>query len=297
MPLQPLRQAVHLGLRQTQRLAHVADGRAPAKADHVRHHGRAAAAVALVDVLDHPLALLVLDVQVDVGRLVPIRRHEPLEHQPGGDGIDHRDAEGVAEDRSRRRAAGVDQDVVAVTEVHQVANGEEIARQPQVLDVPQLPPHALAHRLVEVGIPPPRALPDQALHVAVFGLAVGRGKRRQAVVELAAQVEVAHLGNAQGVVDRLGDAVEELRHFLGGLEHELVIGPQPPPRRFERGRVLDADQHVLQPRTRAVVVVHVVGGRQRQAGAPRDVEQSGVGQVLRFETMVLELEKEAAGLE
>ena len=89
MPLQPLRQAVHLSQRQTQRLADVADGGAPAKADDVRHHGRATAAVALVDVLNDPLAFLVLDVQVDVGRLIPIRGHEPLEHQPGGDGIDH----------------------------------------------------------------------------------------------------------------------------------------------------------------------------------------------------------------
>ena len=87
------------------------------------------------------------------------------------------------------------------------------------------------------------------------------------------------------------------RHLRGGLQRELVVGPQPPPRRFERGGVLDADQHVLQSRTGEVVVVDVVGGHQRQAGVPRDIQQSGIGQVFRLQAMVLKLEKEAVGLE
>ena len=68
-------------LRQAEHLADLADGAAAAIADHGRGEAGALAAVFLVDVLDHLLAPLVLEIDVDVGRLAPLLRDEALEQK------------------------------------------------------------------------------------------------------------------------------------------------------------------------------------------------------------------------
>ena len=55
------------------------------------------AAVFPVDVLHHLLAPLVLEIDVDVGRLVPLGRDEALEEELGGVGVHLGDAEAVAD--------------------------------------------------------------------------------------------------------------------------------------------------------------------------------------------------------
>ena len=66
-------------LRQPHGLADVAHRRARAIADDGGSEAGAVAAVAGVDVLDHLLAPLVLEVDVDVGRLLALGRDEALE--------------------------------------------------------------------------------------------------------------------------------------------------------------------------------------------------------------------------
>jgi hypothetical protein len=64
----------------------------------------AVAAVFLVDVLDHFLAPLMLEVDVDVGRLLALFGDEALEQQIAGRRVDGSDAEAIT-DRAVRRAA------------------------------------------------------------------------------------------------------------------------------------------------------------------------------------------------
>ena len=80
-------------------LGRLADRRAGAIGDHGGGEPGALAAVALVDVLDHLLAPLVLEIDVDVGRLVALGRDEALEQQIEARRIDLGDRRG----RSRRR--------------------------------------------------------------------------------------------------------------------------------------------------------------------------------------------------
>ena len=68
-------------LGQTEHLADLADGAAAAIADHRRREAGTLAAIFLVDVLDDLLAPLVLEIDVDVGRLAALRRHEALEQK------------------------------------------------------------------------------------------------------------------------------------------------------------------------------------------------------------------------
>ena len=72
-----LRQRIDPLRRQAERLADVADRRASPVADALRRHPRPVPAVLLV--LDHLLAAFMLEIDVDVGSLVALCAHEPLE--------------------------------------------------------------------------------------------------------------------------------------------------------------------------------------------------------------------------
>ena len=96
------------------------------------------AAVAAVDVLDHLLAALVLEVDVDVGRLVARLGDEALEDHGADLGADRGDAEGEADHRVRRRAAALAEDALGAGEIDHVADGEEVGRVVQPADQREL---------------------------------------------------------------------------------------------------------------------------------------------------------------
>ena len=97
-------------------LADLADRAARAVADHGGGETGAVAAVFLVDVLDHLLAPLVLEIDIDVGRLVARGADEALEQDVDAGRVDRGDAEAVADDRIGRRAAPLAQDAAAARE-------------------------------------------------------------------------------------------------------------------------------------------------------------------------------------
>ena len=88
----------------------------------------------VVDVLDHLLAPLVLDVEVDVGRAVTLGREEPLEQQAERDRVGLGDAERVADRAVRRAPATLAVDVVAPAELDDVDEQEEVAGEAELLD-------------------------------------------------------------------------------------------------------------------------------------------------------------------
>ena len=71
------------------------------------------APIVLIDVLDHLLAPLVLEIDIDVGRLVAIGGDETLEQKAAVARIDIGDAQAVADRRVRGRAAALTKDVPA----------------------------------------------------------------------------------------------------------------------------------------------------------------------------------------
>ena len=115
-------------LRQAEHLADLADRRAAAIGDDGRGDAGAVAAVFAVDVLDHLLAPLVLEIDVDVGRLVALGGDEALEQQVGRRRIDLGDAEAEADRRIGRRAAALAEDVCAAGVADDVVDGEKIGR-------------------------------------------------------------------------------------------------------------------------------------------------------------------------
>ena len=78
-PFHVLGQGIDPIEREAERLADVADGALGAVGDDDGRHAGPLAAVLVVEVLQHFLAPLVLEIDVDVGRLVPLGADEPLE--------------------------------------------------------------------------------------------------------------------------------------------------------------------------------------------------------------------------
>ncbi len=125
-PVDPLGDRVHLVQAQPQRLANVTDGRARAIGDHLGGDGGPLAAVFLVDVLEDLLAALVLEIDVDVRRLVALAADEALEEQIVLGGVDRRDPQAETHGRIRRRPAPLAQNPLAAREADEVVDGEEV---------------------------------------------------------------------------------------------------------------------------------------------------------------------------
>ena len=125
-------------LLEAQGLADLADGHARAVVDDGGADGGALAAVAAVEILDHLLAPLVLEIHVDVGRLAPLGRDEALEQHVDAGGIDGGDAEAIAHRAVGGRAAPLAEDGALLREAHHVVDGEEVARVVELGDERQL---------------------------------------------------------------------------------------------------------------------------------------------------------------
>src|SRR5690349_12797648 len=122
-------------------------------------------AVAVIDILDHLLAPLVLEIDVDVGRLAAIFRDEAREQEPALVRIDRGDPQAIADRTVRRRAAALAEDVLAAGIGDDVVDGQEITRIVELGDDRELlvePADDISRnpfRIEVPGITPFRALP------------------------------------------------------------------------------------------------------------------------------------------
>ncbi|MNQ53696.1 hypothetical protein D3C85_677430 [compost metagenome] len=100
--------------------------------------------------------------------------------------------------------------------------------------------------------------------VVVDAHAIGRRKVRQKVLAQL-HVNVATLGDLDGVLQRLGNVAEQVRHFLGGLEVLLVgIGARTA-WVTEDPALADTDAGLVGLEVTLLDEAHIVGGHQRRA--------------------------------
>jgi hypothetical protein len=126
-------------LRQPHGLAHVADGAARAVVDHGGADGRLLPPIAAVDVLHHLLAPLVLEIDVDVGRLVPVGRQKALEQHLVVGRVHRRDPQAEADGAVGRRAPALAKDArLLPREADEVVHGEKVFGQAPLLDEAEL---------------------------------------------------------------------------------------------------------------------------------------------------------------
>ena len=234
---------VHLRQGHVEGAADVADGRPRAQRPEGDDLGDLVLAVLLHGVLHHLVPAVVGVVEVDVGHRHAAGVEEALEDEAVGDGVDAGDAQRVGHHRPRAAAAHVPPDVRLPRELAQIPNDQEIGVEAHAVDDGDLVLQPRPHRRVTVGalraIAPHQPLLAQFAQVARRVVAVRHGEDGQ-VVALAAQVEVAHLGDEQTVVQRAGDVAEEVSHLRPRLEVVALVAEAQPARLVDRRPGLDA---------------------------------------------------------
>ena len=103
-------------------------------ADDGADDGGAVSAVAVVDMLDHLLPALMLEIHIDVGRLVAAGGDEALEQQIMLRGIDGGDAKDLANGGIGRRAPALAENALRARKTDDLVDGEEVRRVGQLLD-------------------------------------------------------------------------------------------------------------------------------------------------------------------
>ena len=255
---------------QPQRAADVAQRRAGPVADDDRGERGAVPAVLPVDVLDHLLAPLVLEVDVDVGRLVALDADEAAEEERRAARVDLGDEEAVADERVGGAAAPLAEDFLRARPRDDVGDGEEVRLVLQLGDDGEL---ALDRLPVFVGQAVGEALRDAGLDELAQPrrrrLARGNDLLRVFVLQLAER-EAAAAGEDHRVLEPLGlvergEAPARAQVLLGvGREREAAFGDGL--REARRG------ERVLQRLSRAHVHQHVAGGDDRQRSELRDAD-------------------------
>ena len=214
-----LRDPVPRPVVEAEHARRVARGGAREHAAEGHDLGDRAAPVLVGDVLDHALAALDREVDVDVRHRDPLGVQEALEQQVVLERVDVRDAQAVRHDRAGRRAATrADRDAVVLRELDEVPDDQEVGREAHPLDHAELhlePLDRLGRRRVPVALA--QALVREAPQVALLGLAVGRGEARdQHLPEL--DLDAAALGDLERAGERLRPLGEVGRHLVGVLE-------------------------------------------------------------------------------
>ncbi len=293
-----LGQAVDLIGCEAECLAHVANGRAGPVADDLADHAGPVATVALVDVLDDLLAPLVLEVDVDVGRLAPLRGEEALEEQPHANRVDGGDAEHEADGRVGRAAAPLAEDPAGTREADQVPDGEEVALVPELLDevdLPgELPLHVGGH---SPAIPGASTLANQtaeqvdSAHPRIpfpgpFSFpfpgrgALGEDRRQGMLPADLLEPEGAPGGDLRGRLQPLREVGPQARHLLGPLHRALGVGEEAAPHLVEAGSEPDAGEDVLQGLAPPVVGMDVVHHRHADPEPPSHAANRGDSRLL-----------------
>ena len=164
--------------RKTQRPRDVAHGQPRLVGDDVADQRRVLAAVALVDVGDHLVAAVAVEVEVDVGHGVRAVAEEALEQQVVRQRVHRRDAQHVGHERVGGRAAALAADAARPRLPHDVPDDQEVVGQAGRLDHRQLVGELLDGRRRDRAVFGAQAGVRQGVEVAERGLA-----RRDAVRE------------------------------------------------------------------------------------------------------------------
>ena len=124
-------QPIELGEIESERATDIPHRAFRTVSDQCRRKCCAIAAVFPVDILHHVFASLVLEIDIDVRRLVALLADEALEQHLHARRVDFGDVERVANSRIGRRSASLAQDVFRARERDDVLHRQEIGLVPE----------------------------------------------------------------------------------------------------------------------------------------------------------------------
>ena len=261
-------------LGQAHRLAHLANRHARAIVDHRSAQAGPMAAVFAVEILDHLLAPLMLEIDIDVGRLLAVFGDETVEQELVLFRIDAGDAEAIADGRIGRASSPLTQDRridLLAREIDDVLDGQEIARKLHLPDQREFLVQRIAQALGNAfGIAPGGPLPGLAFEIALRIDAAGI-KLLGIFVFQRVETEIAGVGHFARGGDGVRPAGEHADHGGRRFQVPLGIAEQQVPGLRHRGLVTDGGHHVLQGPLVGRGVMHVVGGEDAQAVGLREM--------------------------
>jgi len=293
---------VHLIQRNFLGAAHVSDGGArlhPPKGSDLRH---LVLAVLLQRVADHLLTLVVGEVQVKVGHGHAARVEEALKDQVVLKWVQPRNANTVRHNRACAGAAYVPPDVPLPRKVAQVRHDQEVHIKAHLVDDAQLALLALLNGFAVglLAVQPLQSLLGEVAQIALVGEALGDRQVREVIV-LVLQVYVAHLCNAQRVVEcarrQVNVRPERSLHLLAALQKIAAVGHAHAVLRADRRAGLYAQQHIMRPAVRFAHIVHVVRDNHLQAELVRPRNQHLVDRNQLRDAVLLQLDKEVLAAE
>ena len=280
-----LADAVAEGVAHVEHTAHVADRRA-------RRHGAEGGnladrvlAVLALDVVDHPVAVALAEVDVEVGHGHPLRVQEALEQQLVLQGVQVGDLQGVGHQRAGPGATPrADRAAVVLGPVDEVAHDQEVTREVHLQDhvdlelQPLFVARALALALCRVGVQMDQAL-FQPLVRGVAEIGVGaqlfavdrrnRVFRQHGLAEL--EREAATPRNFQRVGQRAGKVGKQCRHLGAGFEVLLTREAPHPALVAQDLAVGDAHPCLMRLVVLCLSKLHRVRGHHRQLQACRQL--------------------------
>ncbi len=253
---------IHLVQRKAQRLGHVAYRAAAAIADHRSGQRGALAPVLRVDVLDHLLAPLVLEIDIDVGRLVAVLADEARDQQV----IDFRIHLGHAQRKAHGgvggRAAALAENAFAAREAHDVVHGEEERFVPLQFDQRQLRIDQFPHLVAGAIRPAPaHACLDQMAQPAGGAVALGHQLFRVVVTKFC-HVERAAFRDAHAFAHQCRRI--DRRQRVAPAQVAFAVAEDQRTRFGDRHAMPDRGERVLQHQPATHVHVHVAAGHQRE---------------------------------
>ncbi len=270
---------VDFGQGHVEGAADVADGCPRAQRPEGDDLGHLVLAVFVDGVFDHLRAAVVGVVEVDVGHGDAAGVEEAFEDEAVGDGVDAGDAQRVGHQRPGAAAAHVPPDVDAAGVLAQVPDDEEVGVEAHAADDAQLVFQPGAQLLVGsrplFAVLADEAFLAQGAQIAGRVAAGGHVEVGQ-VVAFGVQIDIAHFGDEQAVVERAGDVAEQGVHLGVGLE---VVAPVAEAHAFglvDGGAGLDAQKHVVGVGFFGCGVVDVVGGQEAQVVARLHLQQGVV---------------------
>ena len=218
-----------------------------------------------------------LEIDIDVGRLIALAAHETLEEHVDALGIDRRHAECEADRAIGRGAATLAKNAARARESDDLVNSEKVRRIAEIGNdgelMLELPRDLLGHAariafaralpcdLLEMRHRGPPLLPPIERHDLVGILVAQLGQR-----ELRCAVDEAPRG-----VERLGAIAVTTKDLLGPPQPPLSVGGDQPPRPLNRHAGTDASDGIEQLPARRMVHADIArcGDRQSERSSKR----------------------------
>ena len=271
-----LGEAVDDRLGKAHHLAHLAHREARPEGDHVGDHPGALRPVLLIHMLDHLLAVIGGEVDVDVGRPLMVDVEEALEEEVVSDGVDPGDAEEVGDDGISGAAPPLPGHAMLPGPPHDLVDDQEEFGEIGLLNDVQLGLQPLRDQRGERAVAAPDLVLAEAVEDGEGGLALRDGEAREADIgEI--EVEAALRRDPRGMVEGVGVVRKPPPQAGFGEQAVLAVGQEQPMGRrlVEGGAMADGGEDIEQ---RLVVAGGVEGGAardERQAGPLRQLGDLG----------------------